>query len=92
MAVKFKGFNYEIDSSLLKMEVDGKVKPVCIFARNQKELQVFLKTLKANHDKGTLKVLNRVSGEVHSQYESWTDLYFDELMYLTKFIKENRQV
>jgi hypothetical protein len=92
MSVKFKGFNYEIDSSLLKTEVDGEIRPVYIFARNQKELQVFLKTLKANHDKGTLKILKRVSGKVHSQYESWTDLYFDELMYLTGVITSNREM
>jgi hypothetical protein len=88
MSGEFKGFNYEIDSSLLKMEVNGELKPVCIFAKNQKELQVFLKTLKSNHDKGSLKVLKRLPRKVYSNHESWTDLYFDELTFLTKFIKK----
>ena len=86
--MEFKGYNYEVDTSFLKVKNGDEVRSICIFARNQKDLKQFLNILKNNNDKGTLKIIKRFPGRLLSDLESWEEVYSKESQLLQEMIKK----
>ncbi len=89
--MEFKGFYYWLDSSLLIERNGDEIKLIDIFAKNQKDLKQFLKILKNNNDKGTLKITNRVPGRL-GNFKSWEDLYSKESRLLQEIIRRRNKI
>jgi hypothetical protein len=88
-----KGYNYQIDSSLLVTKLyDGTIKPICIFAKTQKDLKTYIKVLKEHGDTGTLKVQERFVRHQHipedGTYEHFCELQLKEM---ERILKENER-